>query len=63
MILLTILFILLVPAGFLNDETRPIIRALARAHGCNNPSLSAQMKDGGVMEVTVACLKPGEADP
>ena len=63
MILLTILFILIAPAGFLTDETRTILRALARATGCATPSISAQSRGSDHHEITVTCLKPGEADP
>jgi hypothetical protein len=62
-ILVTILFILVAPSAFLTDETRAMLRALARATGCTTPSIGAQSRDGGNMEITVSCLKPGEDGP
>jgi hypothetical protein len=62
-ILLSILLIVLLPAGAFTDDARALMRALAREQGCRTPSLAAQTKDGGVLEVTVTCLKPGEDGP
>jgi predicted kinase len=60
MTLATIIFIVVAQAAFLTDDTRAMLRALARAHGCMTPSISAQSRDGGMIEITVTCLKPGE---
>jgi hypothetical protein len=62
-VILSILLIVLLPSGAFTDDARAIIRALAREQGCRTPSLAAQTKDGGVLEITVSCLKPGEAEP
>lgn len=63
MILLAILFILHAPAGFLTDDTRTLLRALARATGCQTPIIAGEMRDGQTMEITVSCRTPGEDDP
>jgi hypothetical protein len=62
--LLAILFTVVMasPAHF-NEDTRALIRAMGKALGCMTPSISATWKpENGNLEVTVRCLKPGEAD-
>ena len=58
----TLLFTLMLPPAFLTDDTRALIRALARAVGCSTPSIDAKWAAGntGQMEVTVTCHMLGE---
>jgi hypothetical protein len=61
-VIIAILFIVVAQASWLTDDVRALLRSLARAHGCMTPSISAQSRDGGMLEITVACPPPGE-DP
>lgn len=64
MTLLSVLFVMFVSPGFLTEDTKVMLRLLARTAGCTTPSIAAEWNsERSLMEVRVTCLKPGEDDP